>query len=231
MPKKIEYPRASFKACLNLASAIGSLGGNCEMSMCAAKMGKKMGGGFQDLTSAAAKFGLITRKKGVLYLSDTYNKMNLSYTEDEKKGFLRDFFLGVPVFKEIYSKYREVKLPVDILDKALVKEFDVDRKLSKRVSKYFIEGAKEIGLLNSDNSFNETDIVDLNIVDRSEGKKTLIKNSKLITEEDYSGLDTFVVHISGKGMNSKIEINEIEDLSIVDAMINKIKKNLENLDS
>ena len=47
----------------------------------------------------------------------------------------------------------------------------------------------------------------------------------------YSGMDKFVIHIYGKGMNSKIEINETDDLEIVDAIINKVKKNLNSSDN
>lgn len=228
MPKKIDYPRASFKACLDLAGAVENLGGSCDMGTCAAKLNRKPSGAFHALIGAATKFGLITRKQGKLYVSDMYNKMKLSYTEEERKKFLQDFFLSVPAFEDIYSKYNNVKLPIEILDKALVKEFGVDKKLSGRVAKYFIDGAREIGLLNSDNTFNKiySNIIENGIKKELATNNHSIKSKKLIVEEDYSGLDLFVVHIYGKGMNSKIEVNEIEDLSIVTAMINKIKKNL-----
>lgn len=229
MPKKIDYPRASFESCLKLAEAVESLGGQCDMGTCAAKMNKKPSGAFNALIGASTKFRFITRKQGKLYTSDLYNKMKLSYTEEEKKEFLRILFLNADSFKEIYEKYKKVKLPLDILDKALVKEFNVEKKLSQRVAKYFVDGAKFTGLLNQDNTFNEinSSLENKEIVENNAPPlKQTIKNERSLSEEDYSGLDKFIVHIYGKGMNSKIEINEMEDLTILNAMINKIKKNL-----
>ena len=224
MPKKSEYPKASFKACLELAKAVEDLGNQCDMDTCAAKLGKKVSGAFHVLVGSAVKFNLIMRKQGKLYLTDTYEKMNLAYTEKEKQKFLKNFFLSVPVFREIYQKYKKVKLPVDILSKALIKEFGVDKKFSQRVARYFVEGAKQVNLLNQNNTFNEIEIVEQDENGTFWESKT---SSKLILEEDYSGLDKFVIHIYGKGMNSKMEVNEKEDIIIVDAMINKIKKNLQ----
>lgn len=234
MPRKLDYPRASFKACLELAEAVESLGGQCDMSTCADKMKKKLGGSFNALVGAATKFGLIARKQGNLYTSDMYGKMKLHYNDEEKQDYLQKFFLNVPSFKEIYQKYNKVKLPIDILDKALVREFGVDKKLSQRVAKYFVDGSKYAGLLNPDNTFNSL-ISENNLGDSGDSQSLApeaqkSKKDRLIVEEDYSGLDKFVVHIYGKGMNSKIEINETEDLDIVKAMINKVKKNLERYD-
>ena len=226
MPKKIDYPRASFKACLELAKAVEDLGGQCNMETCSSKMNKKMSGAFHALVGAATKFGLINRKQGNLYLTDAYEKMKLSYTEEEKQNFLRIFFLNVPVFNDIFLKYKNVKLPVSILDKALIKEFGVDKKLSKRVSKYFIDGAKEVGLLNEDNSFNPLETKEEELENKEGNPLVKEIQKKKVMEEDYSGSDKFIIHIYGRGMNSKIEINEEEDLEIVNAMINKVKKNI-----
>lgn len=231
MPKKIDYPRASFKACLELAKAVEELGSHCNMDTCASKMNKKMSGAFHALIGAATKFGLINRKQGNLYLTDSYEKMKLSYTEEEKQDFLQEFFLNVPSFKEIFLKYHNVKLPISILDKALVKEFGVDKKLSKRVAKYFIDGAKEVNLLNEDNTFNRIGNANESL-EKNENISQIkqIKKTGELIEEDYSGSDKFIVHIFGKGMNSTIEIKEIEDLDIVNAMLNKVKKNIKFLE-
>jgi len=217
------------KACLDLADTVESLGGRCDMETCAEKMKKKLSGSFSSLISSATRFGLIARKQGFLSTTDQYNKMKLSYTNEEKQEFLQNFFINMPTFDNIYSKYKNVKLPVDILDKALAKEFGVDKKLSKRISKYFIDGAKLVGLLNSDNTFklmkSETE-ENKQLAGEYDSNAFKSNSRRLVVDEDFSGLDKFVVHVYGKGLNSKIEVLDSDDLSIVNAMINKIKKNL-----
>ena len=154
MPKVIEYPRASLKNSLALALAVDQLGGSCNKATCAEQMGKKVSGGFLALVAAATKFGFVKMTRGTITLTQMYKDYKLSYDENEKLNHLRKAFFGIPLFKNMYDKWKDVKLPVNILDKAIVREFHVEEKIASRVSKYFIDAAKTVRLLNPDNSFN-----------------------------------------------------------------------------
>jgi len=219
MSKKIEYPLASFKMSLELAKAVSDLGGSCNMEIAAEKMGRKLGGGFQAIISAAGKFGLIIRKQRELKCSDDYNQYKLSYNKEEEIKHLQKFFLRISLFKVIYEKYKKSILPVKILDKILIKEMGVEEKAASRVSKYFIDGAKFVGILKPDDNFNEIEKIEE------------IGNNKGIAAELQGNLqnnsretNNFVVSIVGPGMNHKIEIKEKEDIDILNAILKKVIK-------
>ncbi len=152
MPKNIDYPKASFKNSLEIAKATYELG-DCKIETCADKLGKKNSGAFNDLVNGAIKYGLVKRKKGMLAATDLYNSIETSYDPDEKNNNFTKAFLSPVLFESIYEKYKDTKLPVDILDNVLIREFNVSQKIASQVSGYFKAGAKFINLLNEDNTF------------------------------------------------------------------------------
>jgi hypothetical protein len=222
MPKKIDYPLASFKAALEVAKAVKELGGSCNVETCAEKLGKKNSGGFSILVSSTVKFGLVNRKQSQLICTPEYDKYNLSYTPEEETKYLRNFFFNINLFKELYEKYRSVELPVANLDKILIREFHVEEKFGSRVAKYFTEGSKMVGILNQDNKFNDFE-------ESSETVKAEL-NGKTPAEQtpEKKNLDNsdFRVRIIGPGFDHDIVIHEEEDLSIVDAILKKVRKKL-----
>ena len=72
-------------------------------------------------------------------------------------------FLTPPLFRSIFDRFEGRKLPVEHFEKLLIREFHVPEKISSRVSKYFLEGAKQCALLNANNEMTantaEVDIV------------------------------------------------------------------------
>jgi len=226
MPKIIEYPRASFKNSLQLAKAVDDLGGSCDIKTAAEKMGKKLSGGFTALTSAASKFGFIKMTKGTLSLEQTYKNYKLAYDEEEKTKVLRKSFLSVPLFKRIYDKYQDVKLPLDLLDKVLIREFGVEEKMASRAAGYFVDAAKQVKLLNPDNSFNSTNEKGNLSVDETEKNE---EASGLKEEDNFvksNKPNNYVVQIRGPNINQTIEIEEADHITLVEAAMNIIKKKL-----
>jgi hypothetical protein len=232
MSKKIDFPQASFEKALKLAEAIDSLGGSCSSEIAGNKIGSSgTSGGFKTLTGATVKFNLIRNEKGTLSNTDLFKAINLSYNEQEKTKNLRIAFLTPSIFNQLYEKLKGRELPIDILDKMLIKEYDVDADAASRVSKYFISGAKKVGLI------NEKNILISNLNDEKQ-------NGVIIIEEDSSNKnietqlmstsineqiilsDRYIIQIIGPGLNTRIEINEIEDLEIVNITLNKIKRKL-----
>ena len=123
---------------------------------------------------------------------------------------------------------------MDIFSKLLIKEFDVGENHASRVAKYFIEGARSVGLLGPDNSFINND-------DVKEETQQKINDEKSGSEEEKSPMaaslassnsmssDVYSVQITGPGMNSVITIVEQDDLLIVEAMLNKVKRKLREI--
>ncbi|MDF1643417.1 MAG: hypothetical protein P1U80_04460 [Pseudomonadales bacterium] len=231
MPKKIDYPRASVAKSIQLAEAVYELGGSCGLEMCAEHMGRKVGGGFKDIVSAAVKFGLITNTRGQLGTTQLFQTYHLGYSPEEKAQVLQQAFLRVPLFLEIYERFKSQKLPIEIFDKLLIREFQVNQQVASRVAKYFIDGAKATKLLNGDNTFHLLSVTPEE--PESEGTEDspidLIDYSDTnLDDEPIEIIDAneFSVRITGPGINSTIAIREEEDLDIVEVMLKKVRKKL-----
>ncbi len=229
MAKSLEYPRASFKAALELAYAVDSLGGACSAELCAEKIGNKIGGAFYYIVGAAQKFGLVETKSGQINNSSLFRDIKLSYNEEEKNSNLVKAFLLPPVFLRLYDRFKGKELPVSMLEKMLIKEYSVDDNAASRIKKYFIDGAKTTNLI--DDKYNlkilnleskpETEVVE------TEELPTISQNSPSSEANNLislSDLDEYVFHITGPGISSKIAIREEDDFILLEVMIRKIKK-------
>jgi hypothetical protein len=152
MPRKIDYPRASFRSALELAQAVQSLGGKTTSEVCAEKLGRSVGsGGFNSVVGAAVKFGLIKQTKGYLESLPIVKSIKLAYDDDERSRHYAEAFLTPPVFRSLANRFSGEKLPIEVLAKMLAKEFDVDMNASSAIAKQFIDGARLSGILDANN--------------------------------------------------------------------------------
>ena len=237
MPRLIEHPRASFKNGLEVAASVDYIGGSCTIDICAEKMKKKVSGAFKGLISAGVKHGLVTMKKEVLSTTELYRTYKLAYDEKEKTETLRKAFLYPPLYQKIYERFKGKDLPVAMLDKILIREFGVEEVYASRVSGYFIDGAKASSILENGKLVDNIKVVlteptddipdddETEIVNNGETQKKVIQQETLNINLSNAN-DTFTIAIVGPGMNTKIAINEEDDLLILEAMLNKIKKKL-----
>ena len=241
MPRLIDHPRASFKNGQEIAAAVDYLGGSCTIASCADKMKKKVSGAFKALISAGVKHGLVYLKKDILSTTELFKTYKLGYDEVEKLETLRKAFLAPPIYQKIYERFKGKDLPVGMLDKLLIRELGVEEKYGSRVAGYFIDGAKSVNILENGKLIDDIKVVPLDIEendfdeedDTNENNvgKDLKPSIKITKQETGSNFiqqngNSFVISISGPGMNTKIEIKEEDDLLILDAMLNKIKKKL-----
>ncbi len=241
MPRLIDHPRASFKNGQEVASAVDYLGGSCNLTSCAERMGKKVSGAFKALISAGVKHGFVTLKSDILSTTDLYRTLKLAYNEDEKIETLRKAFLYPPLYQKIYDRFKGKDLPIGMLPKLLVREFGVEDVYGSRVSGYFTEGAKNVRMLENGKLIDNIKTIPLEIKEENSdevnqnngnGKNNKYQRNNEKLEAPFVDLplniegDSFIITISGPGMNSKIAINENDDLLILEAMLNKIKKKL-----
>lgn len=148
MPRIVNYPRKSFDTAYTIAETVEKLGGKCTEQLLGDKLGKKRGGGsfVADIT-AAIKHGLITKEKDNLKITDLYKNITLSYTDDEKNENLIKSFLLPDTYREILERFDKKELPIDVLDKMLIKEYDVANNISQLVANNLIKGAEKLGLI------------------------------------------------------------------------------------
>lgn len=243
MARQIDYPRASLKNCLQLAQAVDDLGGKCSTEMAADKLNKKVSGAFAALVGSAGRFGLISSKKGQLEITALFRDHKLAYTKKEADVALTLAFLTPPLFRGIFDRFEGRELPVSHFEKLLIREFSVPDQISSRVSKYFLEGAKQCTLLDSDNRLsahilNEHEAAE-DENDRSEpgqaDEETKLDESDRIdngarNQEILEDSGKFSVRIKGPGMDSMIVVNEEEDLLIIQAMLKKVERKFAAVD-
>ena len=242
MPKIVEYPLASFDKVLQLADAVDHLGGSCTIQDCAVYMKKKVSGGFGILISSAIKHDLIIRRQDRLSSSDLYRKIKLSYNQTEKIDYQRVSFLHPRLYRRIYERFRNKELPYSMLDKLLIREFDVEENVSQKVAYFFIDGLKRLhfvkdGKLGSSDKlpFQNTDKPQLSIdmavetepVQVSAYEPNPVQPVEQISTPAKSGSQAFyTVSIKGAGIDSSIEINNQDDFLIVEAMLGKVRRSL-----
>lgn len=237
MPKIIDYPRASLKSSLELAKAIDDLGGECSNVMAAERLNRKVSGAFNALVSAATKFGLVEGKSQKLSTSALYKDYKLAYTPEESNEKLQEAVLSPVLFRAIYERFLGKEIPITHFEKLLVREFEVPDDWASRIASYFIEGAKQSGLLGEnhrliDNSFSADDGGGAKSESSGEGGAQTPQTTQGQEREEAISAHqkTYVVKITGPGMNSTIEVHEPEDMLIVQAMLKKVEKALQSIE-
>lgn len=237
MPKNLNYPLASFQKAYELANAVDALGGNCTVENATQKMQRKVSGGFMVIISSAQKFGLVNFKKGMITISEEYKLIKHAYTNSEKIGLLRKAFLKPQVFNTLYDRFKGRELPIEMLDKILIREFGVEENTAGRVAGYFVEGLKTYSLLNASNVVeNDQETISERIVAELPKEKvtktaqqtSLPKIDKEVADASFIAKKTeqYEVQLSGPGINSKISIKDEDDLLILEAMLTKIRNGL-----
>lgn len=238
MSKIIDYPRGPLKSCLDIAQAVDALGGRCSNEMAADKLNKKVSGAWQALVGSATRYGLIYNKKGTLETTTLYRNYKLAYSKDEASIVLTQAFLMPPLFKNIFERFQGRELPISHFEKLLIREFGVPDQISSRVAKYFLEGAKQCGLLGANNLLSAPSSFREEAIDTfendSESTNSMQENAKtgqmietqdeLKSQESLAEDGKFSVRIKGPGMDSVIVVNDEEDLLIIKAMIKKVEK-------
>ena len=242
MPKIIDYPRASFRACLGLADAVWYLGGSCTLETCADKMNLKISGSFHALCASTQKFKLIATQKGILQTTELYKLIKHSYSEEEMMDSKIKSFLTPPVFSKLFEKFNNKELPVSMLEKILIREFEIDPELAGRIGNYYVDGCKDLGLLGPGNILarkQNSEPTSEPVQPAGEAKAALNAESTKIMDSPSdlyragqsirinTDESNFSVHIVGPGTDFRIVISETDDIFLLEAMIKKIRRKVE----
>jgi hypothetical protein len=215
---------------LELAAAVDALGGSSSEEMAASRMGRKgtNSGAFSALVGAAVKYGLLENRKGTLSVTARYKDYKLAYDDGQRVQALRAAFLNVPLFRGIYERFVGKAVPTDILDKLLIREFEVPEVLASRVGEYFLEGAKLAQMLSdggvllqeSGGAAGQASAAP----SAAEAKESIEPVPR--TPEPVPTTSHYVVRVTGPGISSSIDIFDEEDLVIVDAVLTRIRRSL-----
>ncbi|RYE35461.1 MAG: hypothetical protein EOP42_06390 [Sphingobacteriaceae bacterium] len=241
MPKNLNYPLASFQKAFLLADAVDALGGNSSVENCAEKMQRKISGGFMVIISSAQKFNLVGFDKGMITISENYKLIKHAYTNTERLTFLKKAFLSPQVFSILFERFRGKELPVEMLDKILIREFEVEEITAGRIAGYFTDGLKTCGLLNGNritddltntglqsiiseenNQSNQENTTEKENVDVASAKS----NASFSTKNLSVPTEYYKVQLTGPGINTTLNLEIEEDVLILEAIIKKVRKSL-----
>jgi len=141
----IEFPYADLDASLEIACGVHNAGGiSCEIEQLAAQVKLEAnGGGFRLRLNAARIFGLITYDRGGrISLTDIGRQAIDSQSEHNAKT---KAFLAVPLFGEVYEKYKGSPLPPKAaMEQALV-TFGVAENVKSRARQVLERSARQAG--------------------------------------------------------------------------------------
>ena len=229
---------------MELANAVDYLGGSCTIADCAHQLKKKISGGFGVLISSAIKHDLIQRKGDRLSVSELYKKIKFSYNLVEKIDCQRVSFLHPVLYRKVYDRFKGKELPLAMLDKLLIREFQVEEKVSEKIAGFFVEGLKRLHLL-KDGRLVSVDSQAGTTVPEEPVQMTLPlttqisgdqppsenlgysqDNNQKINELIQDQAGKFVFSIQGNGINSMFVIDNNEDFQIVEALLAKVKRML-----
>lgn len=244
MPKIVDYPLFPFHKAMELVNAVDYLGGSCTIADCAHQLKKKISGGFGVLISSAIKHDLIQRKGDRLSVSELYKKIKFSYNPAEKIDCQRVSFLHPVLYRKVYDRFKGKELPLAMLDKLLIREFQVEEKVSEKIAGFFVEGLKRLHLIKDGRLLPADGVVNTAAIQEPVqmtlplSKQTYIEqlplenlgdsqeNSAEINELVKAQPGKFLFSIQGNGINSKVVIDNTEDFQIVEALLAKVKRML-----
>ncbi len=237
MAKIVNYPRKSFETALEIATTVAKLGGKCNEQTLADKLSKKVSSGsFADDVNSSIKHELVTKDKQIIKVTPLYSEIQLAYSDNEKIISLRKAFFAPSTYKEIFERFNRQAIPIDVLDKILIREYDVNPSISKTVANNIIKGGESLGII-KDNIVQLED-------EPIEAKKTdekVINNDEddIIKQDENSGNTVAGIKIKDKkinidsiqkevviNINIQLTVPETTDEEVYEKFFSAMKRNL-----
>lgn len=233
MPRLIEYPRCSIRRALQMAEAVDGLGGMATVESVQDHLGSKGGGAFKAWQSGTVKYGFLSPAKGQLKVEPLYLDYKLAYTEAQKQEAVRTAFMNAPLFAALAKRLDGQTIPPHF-EKLIIREYAIPEDVASRVAGYFVEGAREAGIIGSNNIINANPSGGPSSPKDSSSNPPITPNTgSLNIGEEPDGLaavgvvakeSSFTVRIVGFNMNTTIDIDVEDDLEILEATVKKMRR-------
>src|ERR1700738_4594307 len=118
------YPVYDLNSSLTVAKAVKEQGGDaCTVEQLGAFLSYKNtnGGGFVARIAATKLFGLVISDRGTYKITPRAEAALWPVSPAARLQALRDAFLGVPIYKQIYERFRGTQLPEEFGMKSLLR--------------------------------------------------------------------------------------------------------------
>ena len=224
MPKISNYPIKPLTTAIEIAENVDKLGAKCSVQLLADKLDKKIGGSFNSDISASIKHGLIEKNKNELKLTELYTNIKLAYNPEEKQENLQKAFLKPDTYKEILQRFDGNEIPIEVLDKILIREYDVKEAISQTVANNMIKGGESVGLIKNgkvnlngielESKENSEDVIEKPIKAQESTKKETKKNSVTSKQPDANAKPSIAEKLDLSNINKEVVININIQLSV-----------------
>lgn len=194
------------------------------------------GGAFKGKISSLLKYNLIDSKDNEINLTNLAINILNSYDAKEEKKLLFKSFINISLFNQLIDRFKDSGINLDILDKILIREYEIDNKNAKKVSKCIIKSLDFLEILdketgNFDKSIlnNFYDIKEAEIADKSveqEKKKDVVKDLK----KEFSVIQKVVPKFGLRNDIYELFVYFASRLDPIDKPIEKIEEIIEKND-
>lgn len=195
----LDYPRAlSLPKALEILENLNELGGKVSRGLLADSLGvKPTSGPFRTKLSSLTKYGFIIQQDDNIEMSKLARNIYNAYNEQERLQFLTVSFMRIPLFKDLYDRFKNLKLNIDILEKILIREYYVNPRHAQRLKNDFINSAKYLNILNDDGTFNI-------IQQKSDQQKEILVDKEEINNLKRSNQE-LIEHINDSRVSQKVK--------------------------
>jgi len=111
-----------------------------------------------------------------------------------------------------------------MLDKILIREFDVPQNSAGRIATYFINSATEVNLLNPDSTFQKFD-GSIKHDEETISEKPNDDATGSFSQGRQNAQKQFSISIDGPGIKFNKDIMNLNDFVIINAILESIKNN------
>ena len=213
MPKQIEYPLHSFDECLEIAIDIYNKKEIHKEDLAKAK-NCSLSGQFQLLLSSGSKYNLFKQRKGVLSPSREIEEIILAYSEKDKEKTIQNCIEHNTFLESIYKNESNFN-DLNYLEKKLIKEYSVDPKKAKTVSKVIQNNAKYLSQSKKSQEKNNF--------------KPLLKAEEIaFPEKKQSNSRSEKFKFTTSSLNCEFSINCIKDIELAELILQKAKRDYSN---
>lgn len=140
----IEFPYGDLDDAVEFAKAIRDVGGqSCEIDQVAAHLKQApSGGAFRMRLSYPRVFGLTENERGIVRLTELGKRI---VDPQQEAGARAEAFLGVPLYRAIYDKYKGYTLPPPAALEREIANLGVSSKQTDKARQAFDRSAKQAG--------------------------------------------------------------------------------------
>ena len=142
------------------------------------------GGAFRMKLASLIKYKLVKTTKDEVELTNLSIDLLNAYSDEEAKKLLFIAFRNIPLFDEIVERFKNTGIKLDLLDRILIREYEVDQDKVSRIRKSITSSLEYIGVLNVETGgINISSVFDIPEVSGQKMDKIISRDIEITDEK------------------------------------------------